>query len=147
MIIQAWIVSSISYGLCSGKFGMADLRPLTNASVEKVFHAGMSLLMSSRKMLNNEQDFPEVLLLDVWRLCSIQRKMRVDCAVLGTVGFLSKMLVDYNLSDTDNGKLLLERVVQLFLSIDYGSRVSAVLRRDHDDSQLIPPFTGDERQL
>jgi hypothetical protein len=57
------------------------------------------------------------------------------------------LLVDYNLSDTDNGKLLLERVVQLFLSIDYGSRVSAVLRRDHDDSQLIPPFTGDERQL
>jgi hypothetical protein len=83
-------------------------------------HKGISSLLFSRTFLNNENDFPEILLLDVWRLCSLQRKIRVDAAAMRAMVRLKRVLGD--LHDTDIGRIVSERVAKTFLSVDYGVR-------------------------
>jgi hypothetical protein len=75
------------------------------------------------KLLHNEHDFPETFLFDVWRLCSLQRKMRVDALALCVIAGLKRLLTDSNLMETENGKLAFQRVNQIFLAVDYGTRV------------------------
>ena len=78
------------------------------------------------KLLNHEQDFPETFLLDVWRMCSLQRKMRVDAAALAMVVSLKHALAEMQLAQTESGQSALRLVVHLFLSLDYGIRVSVL---------------------
>ncbi len=55
----------------------------------------------------------------------MQRKMRVDAAAVGAIGCLKRMLSEFKLTETDLGKLALERVDQVFMSMmEYGARVS-----------------------
>ena len=123
---KAWVTSAVGTRLRSDA---VDLRPrLTFIGVKKVLFTGLMQLLMSKKerLLNNEVDFPEVYLLDVWRLCSMQRKLRVDAAAICVAGYLRRMLEEeYRLDGTSGaGKILLDRVDQLFMSMDYGVRVS-----------------------
>jgi hypothetical protein len=135
---KAWIASAVGTRLRSDAI---DLRPrLTFIGVKKVLFTGLMQLLMSKRLLNNEVDFPEIYLLDVWRLCSMQRKLRIDAAAICVAGYLRKKILEeeeyYRLDDDDDetrrrrsgaGKLLLlERVDQLFMSIDYGVRVRGV---------------------
>lgn len=100
-----------------------DLKPLSTLGVRKVIFTGLMSLLFGVKLLHNEQDFPETFLFDVWRLCSLQRKMRIDALALCVIAGLKHLLTDSNLLETENGKLAFERVNQIFLAVDYGTRV------------------------
>ena len=132
---KAWVASAVRTRLRSDA---VDLRPrLAFIGVKKVLFTGlMQLLMSKELLLNNEVDFPKVYLLDVWRLCSMQRKLRVDAAAICVAGYLRRMLEEeYRLDGTSGaGKILLDRVDQLFMSMDYGVRVSG---RSCDDGVVF----------
>lgn len=119
---QVWLISAIQMRLGTDA---CYLRPrLTHMGVKKILFSGLEQLLFSKKLLNNEQDFPETYLLDVWRLCSLQRKLRIDAAFVYSSACLKRMLAEYNLATTDTGKLVVERVDQLFMSMEYGVRVS-----------------------
>ena len=103
---------------------VANLRPrLTDLGIKTILFVGLKQLLFSPKLLNSEHDFPETYLFDVWRLCSLQRKLRIDAAALCIVAQLRQMLTDFRLAETENGRLALERVVRIFLVMDYGTRV------------------------
>jgi hypothetical protein len=116
------------------KYDEKNIRPLTPAGIGIILHIGLHKLIFKKKLLNHEKEFPEILIFDVWRLCSLQRKMRVDAAALCTVTQLQSTLEKLQLSDTDNGVLLMERVTEILLSADYGTRGS----NDNSDVFLLP---------
>jgi hypothetical protein len=131
---KAWVASAVRTRLRSDA---VDLRPrLAFIGVKKVLFTGLMQLLMSKRLLNNEVDFPEIYLLDVWRLCSMQRKLRVDAAAICVAGYLRRMLEEeYRLDGTSGaGKILLDRVDQLFMSMDYGVRVSG---RSCDDGVVF----------
>jgi hypothetical protein len=115
---KAWISLAVKDSIASGHVGMADLRPLSARGIGRVLYRGFEqLVFSSKDLLCNEHDFPETLLLDVWRLCSLQRKIRIDASAVCTLTTLHSLL-------TPGDNLTLKRVAQLFLSLKYGKRVS-----------------------
>ena len=121
---QAWVVSSVKTSIEVDQSIIRDLKPLTSLGAKKVLFAGLVGMLLGLKLLHNEHDFPETYLFDVWRLCSLQRKLRIDASALCIIPGLRRWLVGVNLLETDNGRLALERVTKLFLSVDYGMRVS-----------------------
>jgi hypothetical protein len=102
---------------------IGDLKPPSTLGARKVIFAGLMGLLFGVKLLHNEHDFPETLLFDVWRLCSLQRKMRVDALALCVIAGLKRLLTDSRQLETANGKLAIERVNRIFLAVDYGTRV------------------------
>lgn len=134
---------------------------LVDISITKILIIGLSRLMFSEKLLSHEQDFPETYLLDVWRLCSLQRKIRIDAAAICVAMSLNSFLANTKLAETHEGnasKLATQQVVQRFLSIVYGTRVSGACgsfrllsqqtlscvrqgENDHVDAFTLPSFT------
>jgi hypothetical protein len=121
--LQAWIASSVKASVEQDQSMAGDLKPLSTLGARKVIFTGLMSLLFGVKLLHNEQDFPETFLYDVWRLCSLQRKMRVDALALCVIAGLKRLLTDSNLMETENGKLAFQRVNQIFLAVDYGTRV------------------------
>jgi hypothetical protein len=125
LISQAWIASAVKTSIEMDQSIIRDFKPLTALGVKKVLFVGLIYqLLLGLKLLHNEHDFPETYLFDVWRLCSLQRKLRIDASALCVIPGLRRWLNSVNLLETDNGRLALERVTKLFLSVDYGMRVS-----------------------
>jgi hypothetical protein len=104
------------------KFDESQIKPLTPLGVGILLFIGLFRLVFSDNLLNHEQEFPEILIFDVWRICSLQRKMRIDAASLCTMDRLSSVLTELELLDTVNGQRAVETVIQILKSIDYGTR-------------------------
>ena len=121
---QAWIASSVEACVAANANTLRDLRPLNSLGMKEVFWTGLRQLLFGPKLLNNEHDLPETYLWDVWRLCSLQRKLRIDASALCWITGLTRELCARTLWDTDNGRLALELAARLFLSVDYGTRVN-----------------------
>ena len=98
--------------------------PLTPMSLTKVLYYGFKRILFSEAVYNNECDFPETLLFNTWTLCSLQRKFRVDVAALCTAMNVQWLLVTMGLETTDVRDMAFRCVMQNFLSVSYGERVS-----------------------
>jgi hypothetical protein len=116
---KAWVSAAV--GGCLQSFvTMAELTPLTTMGAVKVLYVGLDrLVFHSDDVLNNERDFPETFLLDVWRLCSLQRKIRVDVAAVCMLSNLRLLLLT---EPEEARRLVLESVAQIFLELKYGVR-------------------------
>lgn len=131
---KPWIAAAVKHYMATATYEESNIRPLTLGGVGIVLYLGLHALLFRRKLLNHEKEFPEILVFDVWRICSLQRKMRIDAAALCTIARLNAALIELHLHDTDNGKLVMERVIQLFKSIEYGTRGLD----DNSDVFLLP---------
>ena len=100
----------------------SNIKPVTPLGVSILLFVGLFRLVFSDNLLNHEQEFPEILIFDVWRICSLQRKMRIDAASLCTMDRLSSVLAELKLLDTIDGQRAVETVIRILKSIDYGTR-------------------------
>ena len=115
---QAWISNAVDDSLASGSVSLSELRPLSAMGAVNVLYSGYDRLIF-KSIFNNEQDFPETLLLDVWRICSLQRKFRVDFAAVCMLSNLSMLM--FHIEPAERLSIL-ECVSQIFLELAYGSR-------------------------
>jgi hypothetical protein len=131
---NAWISIAVDDSLASGSVTLSELRPLSAMGSAKVLYSGYDRLVF-KSIHNNEHDFPETFLLDVWRLCSLQRKFRVDFAAVCMLSNLSILL--FHCKPVERLSIL-ERVSQIFQKLAYDSR-------GLDDWELM--LSGDEDLL
>ncbi len=101
--------------------------PLNPEDVIKVLYYGFGQLLFNRAFLNHEREFPETLLFDVWKLCSLQRKFRVDVAAVCTANHVQRLLVNLGLGESDCRAAAMKCVVDNFLAVSYGARVSVAV--------------------
>jgi hypothetical protein len=114
----AWVSAAFRAGLASGAVGHSEIWPMTTTmGVVKVLYVGFDTLVFGAELLNNERDFPETLLLDVWRLCSLQRKIRVDVIALGMLFDASRLVARW-----PDGQDTLRKTAKLLLELEYGVR-------------------------
>ena len=119
---KLWVAAALKNYMATAAYNESNIRPLAPGGVGIVLYIGLHVLLFRRKLLNHEKEFPEILIFDVWRICSLQRKMRIDAAALCTLSRLRAVLIELRLLDTADGKLVMERVVEIFKSIEYGTR-------------------------
>jgi hypothetical protein len=123
---QAWISDSAK--TCWEKDFITVGPTMSTENVRKVLYYGFrQLLLFSRTILNHEQEFPETLLFDVWKLCSLQRKFMVDIAAVCTANHVWWLLVNLGLGESDCRNAAMKCVVNNFLAVCYGARVSGVV--------------------
>jgi hypothetical protein len=114
----AWVSAAFRSGMASGAVALSELRPITTTvGVVKLLYVGFDILMFGDDLLNNECDFPETLLLDVWRFCALQRKIRVDIAAVVVLIGLEKLL-----EGRPDAKDTLGKVAAILLQVKYGVR-------------------------
>jgi hypothetical protein len=104
--------------VASGVAALSELRPITTmVAVINVLFVGFDALVFGDALLCNECNFPETLLLDVWRLCALQRKIRVDLAAVMVLDGLDKLLVGRpEVEDT------LAKAAAVLMELKYGVR-------------------------
>ena len=120
--LQLWLADSIKQYMLTDGYEESNIKPVTPLGVSILLFVGLFRLVFSDNLLNHEQEFPEILIFDVWRICSLQRKMRIDAASLCTMDRLSSVLVELKLLDTIDGQRAAETVIRILKSIDYGTR-------------------------
>ena len=129
---KAWVAAAVQASLENSCVTLAELRQLTITGIVKVLYTGYNSLLFGAVCLNNEHDFPETLLLDVWRLCSLQRKFRVDVAA---VAVLSKLNQRLRFAEEGQKRAVLESVALIFMELSYGVR-------GMDDTEFTFPGVG-----
>jgi hypothetical protein len=114
----AWVSAAFRATMESKVIAPSELRPLTTTmGIIKVLFTGFDFLVFGDRLQNNECDFPETLLLDVWRLCALQRKMRVDAVAVMLLCGLGEMLVDWPAKG-----VVFKKVTKVLLELRYGVR-------------------------
>ena len=114
----AWVSAAFRATMASKTVAPSELRPLTTTmGIVKVLFTGFDFLVFGDRLQNNECDFPETLLLDVWRLCALQRKMRVDAVAVMLLCGLGEMLVDWPAKG-----VVFEKITKVLLELRYGGR-------------------------
>ena len=117
---KAWV--SASAKTCWEK-DFITVGPISTEDVKKVLYYGFKQLLFNQAILNNEQEFPETLIFDVWKLCSLQRKFRVDIAAVCTANHVQWLLVNLGLGESDCRDAAMKCVINNFLAVTYGERV------------------------